>query len=183
MKTISKSVTGMLAVALVSAMPFTSAVAAPSGDGSTSSSDDSSAVSSDVQVIDQGPYDRIEVYSPGDFEKTDSLMSVAGGGSCTAPAGAQVTCKDGTGYTVRKGPVSQMRLGYRWSVSWLSSSKANVIGRGFTYNKQTWHGGGASKSGSFTVPWYGVNGGEIMANKMVKVRSMNPPAGVQVNWS
>ncbi len=154
----------------------------------------------DVQIIEGEQFDRVEVISPdglsatsNDSYSTASNGSVSdggsglstttnGGGVCTAPLGKQVTCKDSTGYLVVHGPLSTMKQVYSWSVPWYSSSNANVIGRGFLNGKATWRGGGNAKSGKFSVPWYGENGVSIIATKQVKVRSMNPPAGVVVIW-
>ena len=146
---------------------------------------------------DAAEFDSIVVLSPQEssfslqerrsLSGAELVEALAGGGSCTAPAGIQVTCQDGSGYVVRSAAPSSMYLGYSWSVAFFSSSNANVIGRGFAEGKETWRGGGSYQSFSFNVPWYGPviagKGQEIMANKVIKVRSMNPPAGVSVNWS
>jgi len=139
-------------------------------------------------VVDEGGFDRIEVIPNGATEPAADgrplpAAAWARGGSCTAPTGRQVTCKDSTGYIVKQGSTSKMKLGYSWSVAWFSSSNANVIGRGFINGEETWRGGGNAKSGKFSVPWYAGKGFSIMAVKKIKVRSMNPPAGVVVNWS
>ena len=134
-----------------------------------------------VLVVGAIDFERVVVYA--DAWTPISPTSAKGGGTCNAPAGIQVSCQDGTGYVVTKGPLSTMRLGYQWNVAWFSGSNANVIGRGYTYGKETWHGGGVARSGSFSAPWYGPNGSSLMSIKKVKVRSMSAPAGVTVNWS
>ncbi|EPD31565.1 hypothetical protein [Gleimia europaea] len=135
-----------------------------------------------VHIDEDVELTNVEVYSTDPFTPDTTLRATRGGGFCTAPAGVQITCQDGTGYVVKKAPVSQMTLGYSWNTAWFSNSNANVIGRGYLNNREVWRGGGIATSGSFTVPWYGPNGSEIMSVKKVKVRSMNPPAGVTVAW-
>lgn len=143
-----------------------------------------------VEVVEPGSFDRIEVSTGSEDEPLSLTPRIGRSYNCVAPGGAQVSCKDGTGHTVLEGPKSKMTLGYSWNTHSNSSSNANVIGRGFQNGKQVWRGGGNAKSGSFKVPWYAQptkytkpgNGQAIMAVKNVKVRSMNPPAGVAVVW-
>lgn len=183
MKTHSKATFGLLVGALIAAVPLAPAGAATSASSYEQIAEVPSSVATSIERSDTEDFDNIQVYQPGEAQDSNSVRAAKGGGTCTAPGGAQVTCQDGTGYVVTRGPVSGMRLAYNWSVAWYSSSNANVIGRGYTNGRETWHGGGSAKSGSFTVPWYGSGGSEVMSVKKVKVRSMNPPAGVVVNWN
>lgn len=92
--------------------------------------------------------------------------------TCTAPGGMQVTCKGGVGIFGHPG----YRASYRWGTSWFSSSSALVNVRGFnTAGRATWYGAGMGASGGATVNW-----GNVLAEKMVRVRSLNPPAGVSI---
>lgn len=177
-----KASVGVLAASLLVMGPFATSVSAAPGEGDANPPQSVTA-SSEVENRGLDAYDHVEVYEPGEADEPATLRAAAGGGSCTAPVGVQVTCQDGTGYVVTKGVVASMRLGYKWSVAFFSSSSANVIGRGYFNGQETWGGGGSAKSGSFTVPWHGKNGAEVMSNKKIKVRSMSAPAGVTVNWN
>lgn len=142
-----------------------------------------------IEVIEPGTFNRIDVHS-GDEVNSSGLQSRSSSiNSCVAPAGKQFSCRDKTGHMVMANLKSKMTMGYSWSVHWSSGSNANVLGRGFQGGTLVWRGGGNAKSGSFNVPWYRTSpyskpgwGEAIMSTKHVKVRSMNPPAGVSVNW-
>lgn len=142
-----------------------------------------------VEVFEPGTFDRIEVSSGNEAESPSVQARSNPIHSCVAPAGIQVSCRDQTGHIVAANLKSKMIMGYSWSTHWSSGSNANVIGRGIQDGKIVWRGGGNGKSGGFNVPWYATNpyvkpgwGLATMATKHVKVRSMNPPAGVTVNW-
>lgn len=102
--------------------------------------------------------------------------------SCIAPLGIEVVCKSTTAYIVMKG--GKMEQYYSWWAAPLVQSSGAVRALGFrNNNKRIWRGAGIGRQGHASVPWYGPNKSEIMAMKAVKVKSVNPPLGIQILWN
>lgn len=95
----------------------------------------------------------------------------AWGWTCYAPVGARVTCSSGASYWGYPGFKQQ----YNWSSR--GPSHAFVMARGWNGNREIWTSAGAGLYGSTRVSW-----GNVASDKKVRVQSLNPPAGVTVDW-